>query len=318
VSRGSTNGPEASDAAVRALRPLLGPALLLVMGISWGGSFTLAKIATTAGGPPLGLALWEGLGSGALLWFGLAASGRGLRFETRHLRFYLVSGLLGVAVPAACLFFAARRLPVGVLSLVVTMVPILTYAVATLAAVERFVWLRAVGLVAGLGGALLVLLPATSLPEPAMAGWALLGFAGSALYALQNVYIAKSRPIDSDSYTLSCGTLLGGGVLLLPAVLATGSLITLLPPPLGPAWGAIEWSTVGLTLINAVCTILFFALIRFAGPVFASQVAYVVTLAGILWGIALFGERHSAWVWSAVGLLFLGIALVGLRGRRPA
>ena len=50
--------------------------------------------------------------------------------------------------------------------------------------------------------------------------------------------------------------------------------------------------------------------IRLAGPLFASQTGYVVTLAGVIWGIYLFGETHSAWVWGSVVVMMLGLALV--------
>ena len=50
--------------------------------------------------------------------------------------------------------------------------------------------------------------------------------------------------------------------------------------------------------------------IRLAGPLFASQTGYVVTLAGVIWGIYLFGESHSAWVWGSVVVMMLGLALV--------
>ena len=51
-------------------------------------------------------------------------------------------------------------------------------------------------------------------------------------------------------------------------------------------------------------------MIRTAGPVFASQTAYVITLAGVFWGMALLGERHSVYVWAALALMLLGLALV--------
>jgi drug/metabolite transporter (DMT)-like permease len=38
-----------------------------------------------------------------------------------------------------------------------------------------------------------------------------------------------------------------------------------------------------------------------------------VTLTGIAWGVVLFGEHHSPWVWGAAILIFTGLALVNLR-----
>lgn len=54
---------------------------------------------------------------------------------------------------------------------------------------------------------------------------------------------------------------------------------------------------------------------RSAGPVFASQTAYVITLAGMFWGILLLGERHSLYVWGALVLMLTGLALVRPRER---
>ncbi|MCZ6859704.1 MAG: EamA/RhaT family transporter, partial [Alphaproteobacteria bacterium] len=51
---------------------------------------------------------------------------------------------------------------------------------------------------------------------------------------------------------------------------------------------------------------------------FASQAAYAVTLAGVLWGMALFGERHSPWIWLSLALMLAGLALVTPRKRERA
>ena len=51
-------------------------------------------------------------------------------------------------------------------------------------------------------------------------------------------------------------------------------------------------------------------LIGRAGPVFAAQVGYVVTLTGVILGMAVLGETHSAWVWAALVTMLAGLALV--------
>ncbi len=55
---------------------------------------------------------------------------------------------------------------------------------------------------------------------------------------------------------------------------------------------------------------MFFYTIKTSGPVFASQCAYVVTIAGVIWGIIVFAEEHSLWVWSSVIVMLLGLMLV--------
>jgi drug/metabolite transporter (DMT)-like permease len=66
----------------------------------------------------------------------------------------------------------------------------------------------------------------------------------------------------------------------------------------------------GLGLINAVAYTLFFYLIETAGPVFSSQTANLVTLFGVLWGIVIFGEQNSAWVWLSLTTMMAAVALV--------
>ena len=54
----------------------------------------------------------------------------------------------------------------------------------------------------------------------------------------------------------------------------------------------------------------FYYLVVRAGPVFASQTAYIVTLSGVLWGMVIYGETHSAWVWASLVVMFIALALV--------
>ena len=59
------------------------------------------------------------------------------------------------------------------------------------------------------------------------------------------------------------------------------------------------------------------SLVSHAGPVFASQVSYIVTSTGVLWSMLLLKEGYSGWVWLAFALVMLAITLVQPR-RDPA
>ena len=65
-----------------------------------------------------------------------------------------------------------------------------------------------------------------------------------------------------------------------------------------------------MAVLTAVAYTCFLHVIQSAGPVFASQTAYLITLAGVLWGMAIFGERHSPWIWAALALMLAGLSLV--------
>jgi drug/metabolite transporter (DMT)-like permease len=36
-----------------------------------------------------------------------------------------------------------------------------------------------------------------------------------------------------------------------------------------------------------------------------------VMVSGVLWGMLIFGESHSAWIWGALTVMLAGVALVG-------
>ena len=279
--------------------------LLVATGSAWGVTFSLARIAASAGAHPVGLTLWQGLLGGLLLLALAVARRRPPPVSRTHLRFYLVCGLLSTVVPSILYFYAASRVPAGVLSITIALVPILTFAAALALGIDRLARGRLAGLLAGLAAVLLIVLPHESLPDPAMAAWVLLAVISALCYAAEGLYVALRRPAGSDPAATVAAVLLMAAAVLIPVVVATDTFV-----PLGLPWGEVEWSVVGMVAVNAVAYAVFYHLIQVAGPVFASQMGYVVTLAGVGWGIAIFGERHSVWIWGALALMLAGVALV--------
>jgi drug/metabolite transporter (DMT)-like permease len=282
--------------------PIIG---LVLMGTGWGGNLMLAKLAVGAGASPFGLAFFEAAGSALLLLLVGLTRGKLPPLGWRHLLFYMLSGASGVTILNVVIFHVAHFLSVGLLSLLLTLVPLATYALSLLLRLERFAWIRAAGLLVGMVGVGLIVAPADSLPEPGLVGWVLLGFAATVMFAIQNVYIARAWPRGCDALALSCGTLVFGALLLLPFVLAAGGSVGFALP-----WSTVQWAVATMAAVNALLTVIFIELVRRRGPVFTSQTAYLITVAGVLWGIALFHERHSLWIWAAMLLMCLGVALV--------
>ncbi|MGQ0662452.1 MAG: DMT family transporter [Pseudomonadota bacterium] len=283
--------------------------LLLLLGTNWGLGFSLAKIGVTSGMPPLGYAFWQALGAGAVL---LAVGGASVGLppvSLAHLRYYLLAGAFGTAVPLVNMLVVVAHVPVGVVTVIVSIAPLLTYGFAQLCGLERVEPRRAFGIALGFAGALMILLPRASLPSPDMVPWALLSIVTPLFYAGSNVYIGYARPPGIHSLTLAGALQLAAAVCVLPPMLATGSF-----HPLWPPLGAGEWVVLGAMAMASIGSLLMFEIMRLAGTVYFSQVAYVVTIAGVLWGMYIFGERHSAWIWGAMGVIFCGLMLA----RRPA
>jgi len=288
-----------------ALGRLWAWAVLLIMGVAWGLTFSLAKIAVDGGAHPLGITLWQALLGAALLLAVTLARRRPLRLGASYLNLYLLCALLGTAVPGVLFFYAALHVPVGVLSITVTLVPILTVVLSALLGVERLALARVTGVLLGLLSVLLLVAPEESLPDPGTAPWVLAACAASACYAAENLVIALRTPPGANAFSVAGGMFVVASVFLMPIVAWTDSFV-----PLAWPWGAVEWSIIGMSAISAVAYSLFIYLVNRAGPVFASQTAYVVTLSGVFWGIAIFGEVHSFWIWLSLLLMMIGLTLV--------
>ena len=76
--------------------------------------------------------------------------------------------------------------------------------------------------------------------------------------------------------------------------------------PLDSAGRAI----LGVSVISMLAYTLYIHVIKHSGPLFASQTSYIVTLSGVFWGMAIFGEVHSNWVWFSLITMLAGLALV--------
>ncbi|MEZ5865360.1 MAG: EamA family transporter [Geminicoccaceae bacterium] len=79
---------------------------------------------------------------------------------------------------------------------------------------------------------------------------------------------------------------------------------------LDPTIGRLEILVFLMGIGGATSLLLCFHLIATAGAVFASQSAYAMTVAGIVWGMLLLNEELSAVAWGAVVAILVGLYLV--------
>lgn len=294
------------------VRRLWGWALLMTMGLSWGLSFSLARIAAVGGVHPLSITFWEAAIAGAIL---LAISGARRRAVpiTRALALlYAVSGLLGMVLPGAIFFYAAAHVPAGVLAISLAIIPIVTFVASALLRLETFVLGRIAGVFLGTLAIVLLVGPQQSLPDPAQLPWVLLALVAAACYAAFNVMLALWKPAGATSSTTTIGMFVAAALTMVPILYATGTFA-----PFGWPWTEVEWAMLGLGLINAVAYSLFIHLIETAGPVFTSQTANLVTLFGVIWGMILFAEQHSVWVWLSLTTMMVALTLVAPRRQAP-
>lgn len=279
--------------------------ILAFLGAVWGLHFSVAKIAADAGGEPFGIAFWQSLLAGVGLWIYLRMLRKPTGIRPRHFTFIFLIALLGTLIPGVVIYWVAGKIDAGILAITISLVPILTYLFAVPLGLERAVARRVLGIVVGIFAVGLLVLPESSLPDRASVAWVLVACVAPVSYAVENIAVDLNRPIQLGAVALVCAANLLSAAILLPLVLATGQFIVPSFPP-----GELEASIAMLGVGAAAAYSLFVHLIRQAGPVFASQSGYLVTLCGVFWGIAIFGETHTAWVWSALAAIIFGVFLV--------
>ena len=292
--------------------PLLPLALLLILGSIWGGGTSVHKFVSISGISPLGAVFWQSCGAAITLLLICAVRRTPIGWSKSHLIYYAVVGSLGFALPNANMLFVLREIPAGTMAVLLTSAPVLTYLIALTLRYETFAALRAVGVAFGFAGALLLVLPSGSLPSPAARPFALLVLFTPFAYVVANLFAERRRPESGDPLTNAAGMLLLSTPLLLVLNLIAGSF-----HPIWADFGSAETAITGYSILSAMAFILFFTIVRLSGAVYLSQVGYIVTVVGLLVGMATFGERPTPLNYAAIALIFVGVAFVNARKAAP-
>ncbi|MFT5488180.1 MAG: drug/metabolite transporter (DMT)-like permease [Paracoccaceae bacterium] len=302
----SDTPPKAVSSKTPGLVPV---ALLFLIGALWGSFFVLIKIAVSDGVRPVSYLFWFTLLAGSWLFLAGILRGKRPRFARADLPYYLKLGLVRFTLANMILYTVQGKLAVGLMAVIMAFVPIFTYLISLVIRIEKFLWLRAVGILMGFGGVLLIVLPKSSLPDRSLAVWVLIGFGAPLFHAIAYVALSeKSRPKDVDSITLSSGTLFAAAFFALPLALVLGEFQT-------PGWPLAtgELALLAHSLVAAVNFYAIFELIRIAGPTYMSQANFLSVGFGVAFGVILLGETHSLFVWAAIALMLAGVGLVNLR-----
>ncbi|MBM3568114.1 MAG: DMT family transporter [Alphaproteobacteria bacterium] len=279
--------------------------LVIAVGTILGFCPPLAKIAAGRGVDALSFAFWQSLGAGIGLTLLCGARGVRAPVDARHLRYALIGGCLTLAAPHVLAYSAVTRIGSGLLGIVYTLPPIVTYAMMLALRRERFEAMRAAGIALGLIGAVLIVGLRGGLPDPAMWSWMLAALGVPVLLAMGNVYRTVDWPVGASGQALAAATLLGSSAILAAAALAGGH------PIHRP--GLDDWPIAAVVLLTGLGYLLYFELQRVAGPVYLSFIGYLMILVGVGFGHAVWDERLPPLTWLAIGVIAAGLLLVNRR-----
>jgi drug/metabolite transporter (DMT)-like permease len=280
--------------------------VLVVLGVGWGSTQSLGKIATSTGHQPFGLIFWQ-LVLGALVLGAVSAVRRkGLVFTREALRFYVIIAFIGTIIPNATFYGAVARLPAGIMSILIATVPLIAFPIALALGIDRFSRARAAGLGMGILGVALIASPGGAEVDLL---WVAIAMVGPFFYAIEANWVARNGTAGMDAVQAMFGVSLVGAVLVAPLALGTGQWVDPFPP------GRPEVALVIGSVVHAVVYASYVWLAGKAGSVFASQTAYLVTGTGVIWAMVLLGERFEPLVWLALLVMLAGVAMVQPRER---
>lgn len=279
-------------------------AALLVIGAGWALTIPLAKVAVSTGHEPLGLIFWQTLIGAALLGVILLLTGRRFRPSPAQWAIGLMIALTGTILPNSFSYRAAVHLPAGVISLLLSLIPMMAFPMALAMGLDRFAPVRLMGLLLGLAATLLIVLPEASLPDRAMLIFVPVALVAPAFYALEGNLVARFGTAGMDAVQTLCLASLIGAVLSLPMALASGQFIV--PRHPGPP----ELALVASSVVHALVYSGYVWLVGRGGAVFAVQVSYLVTIFGMIWAMILLDERFAPAIWASLALMLTGMALV--------
>lgn len=279
--------------------------LLFTLVALWGTSFLGIKVSLQSFEPDQVVVLRLSIGAIVLIAFMLA---RGKRLPTRPMAWlhFTVLGLVGNVLPFWFIAKGQVFVTSGMAGLLMAIMPLVTLILAHFfIADENLNRNKLLGFVFGITGIILILGPTILGSENSLIG-CLLVLSAAILYAT-NTIIARRLPSYSSAVISTgvtiCAALIS--LILWPSVL---SIDFEQVPNL--ALGTIIWLGIFPT---GVAAIIFFVLIRRAGPTFLSNINYLIPLVAYFIGALVLGELVVWHDMIALAAILFGIAV----SRRP-
>lgn len=278
---------------------------LILVGAGWGATQPMTKIAVSTGYGHFGLVFWQ-LAIGVVLMGAICLARRlPLPLHGRALRLYLILAMIGTILPNSLSYQAAVHLPAGIMSLLLSTIPMFAFVIALTLGIDSFSRRRVAGLLLGLCGVVLIVAPAVDLGQAVPMAWAGIYLLTALFYAFEGNYIAKWGTEGLGPFQVMLGASLVGVIVIAPVTLLSGQYIT-------PVWPfpVPQFALVLSSLIHTAVYATYVWLAGRAGAVFAVQVSYLVTGFGLIWARLILGEAYAASIWLALALILAGMFLV--------
>ncbi len=269
--------------------------LLIVLAVIWGSSYVLIKKSIQTY-EPVQVAQLRMILSGVFLLPFLPRVFK--RVPRSKLLTIIVVGVVGSAIPAFLYPFAQQKIDSAVMGIINSTVPLFTFSIGVVFFHVVFNKVKALGILIGLSGALVLVFLKSDGSFSSDFGYALIGLAATLCYGLSTNLI-KSKLNEVDPLALTSAIYIITGFICLISALPWTNIIV--EQSVSEPIGFLYISLLAL-FGTAIAMILFNRLVQRTDALFAATVTYLMPLVSIFWGV-LDGE--------SLGLLsFLGMILI--------
>jgi drug/metabolite transporter (DMT)-like permease len=275
---------------------------LVMLGAIWGGSFLFMRVAAPHFGPVPLVQVRLTLGAVVLLPFLWRVR---TRLSAAHWGRFFIVGALSSALPFVLFAWGAERAPAGIGAIANSMTVLFTALVAFAAFGERIGTRRAIALVAGFVGVVVLASGKTAGADVGLA--ALAGTLASLCYGMA-ANLIKRYMADLPPGAVAAGTLLCATLMVAPLAAATWPVAPV-PPS---SWACAI--ALGV-LCTGIAYAVYFRLIQRIGASRASTSTYLVPLFGVAWAWLFLGEPLTLTM-AASGALILGSVILSQKPAR--
>ncbi len=282
--------------------------ILLALALIWGSSFILMKKGLTAFRPDQVASIRMLIACLASLPFLL---GRLKKLKWEHARYMGVVGAVGSGIPAFLFATAQTKISSYLAGMLNALTPVFTLILGSVFFHAKFTSRQMTGVLIGFLGAAGLVLIRSEGGIGTQAGFALLIVLATLCYGI-SVNTIKTFLSGQDTLLISSVSLLVVGIPYGIYLFTTDFLYRLFSLP----EARMAFASLALLSVfgTAISNILYFQLVKTAGPLFASAVTYVMPVVALAWGM-LDGEMLHPLHVLALSAILSGVALISWKGK---
>jgi len=277
--------------------------LFIILCLTWGSSFIIMK-----GGmeilSPYQLASIRIISAGLIMLPWIRTAYRAV--PKKAVPALILSGFLGTLLPAYLFCIAQTKIDSSIAGILNALTPIFTLAIGMLFFNLKVGWIKWVGMLLGFAGMLVLVFGASRQINLQYIGYTFFVIIATICYGLNvnvvNQYLKDVAPLHIATIAFTA--------LIIPNLIILASTGYFTDPNL--LNGSLTRGTIAGVVLGIVSTclasVIFYTLMKKAGPVFASMVTYGIPLVALGWGFVA-GETITGLQVAGMAVILAGVRL---------